>query len=211
MLSDDVLKHVGVKGMRWGVRRDRNRAGGADGKEESVKVKDRRSGLKKKIDSLSRERQWNKVVKNMDKLNTVDISTATKRIKMENSLKSLSKSKVGSKRDVSDYLRRASMSDAELSRKVVRLRAKEGLHKAVKDASKEQRDFGEKVVKVGGSLAVQYAVTKQPITPKDVFKAVVNTKGATSDAKKALTDRTTSNNQKDALKYVLDKIDKPDK
>jgi hypothetical protein len=31
-IDTDSLTHHGIKGMRWGVRRDRNRPGGADGK-----------------------------------------------------------------------------------------------------------------------------------------------------------------------------------
>lgn len=211
MLSDEILQHVGVKGMKWGVRRNRNRPGGADGKEESEKVKDKRGNMKKKLDSMSRERQWNKVLKNVNQLNTKDINTVANRIKLENNMKILSKSKVGGKKDRDDYLRRSHMSDAELSRKVVRLRAKDSLHKAVKDASKEQRAFGEKLVRVGSSLGVKYAITKQPIKPKDVFDAFVNTKGASEKARQAIKDSDSSDNQKDALKYVLDKIDKPKK
>lgn len=210
MLSDEVLKHVGIKGMRWGVRRDRNRPGGADGKEESTKVVDNRSKLSKNLDSLKRERQWNKVLKNMNQLDTKDINKVANRIKMENNLKTLSKSKVGSKKDRDDYLRRENMSDAELSRKVVRLRAKDSLRTAVKAATKDQRDFGEKVVRIGGSLSVKYAL-KKSISPKDVFDAVKNPKNASSKAKESILEKVSDPNQKDILKNVLDKIDKPDK
>lgn len=210
MLSDEVLKHVGIKGMRWGVRRNRNRPGGADGKEESEKVVDKRSNLTKKMDSMKRERQWNKVLKNMNELNTKEITTVTKRIQLENNMKTLSKSKVGTKKDRDDYLRRANMSDAELSRKVIRLRAKDGLRKAVRDASKEQRDFGESVVRIGGSLGVKYTIKKsmgQKLSPKDIFDAVGNPKKASDKAKEDLYNQYPDN--KDLLKSVIDKIDRP--
>jgi hypothetical protein len=29
---EHILQHYGIKGMRWGIQRDRNRTGGADGK-----------------------------------------------------------------------------------------------------------------------------------------------------------------------------------
>lgn len=210
MLTDEILKHHGVKGMKWGVRRDRNRPGGADGKEESDKIADTRSKLTKKLDSLKRERQWNKVLKSMNELNTKDITTVTNRIKLENSLKTLSKSKVGGKKDRDDYLRRHNMSDAELSRKVVRLRAKDNLRKAVKEASKDQREFGEKVARIGGSLGVKYATTKS-ISPKDVFDAVKDPKKASGRAKEDILKRVTDPTNRDILGSVLDKIDKPDK
>lgn len=210
MLTDELLKHHGVKGMKWGVRRDRNRPGGADGKEESEKITDTRSKLTKKLDSLKRERQWNTVLKNMNQLNTKDITSVTNRIKLENNLKTLSKSKVGGKKDRDDYLRRHNMSDSELSRKVTRLRAKDNLRKAVKDATKDQREFGEKVARIGGSLGVKYATTKS-ISPKDVFDAVKDPKKASGRAKDDILNRVNDPTNRDILKSVLDKIDKPDK
>lgn len=212
MLSDEVLKHVGIKGMRWGVRRNRNRPGGADGKEESEKVKDTRSTVKKKLDSMKRERQWHRVLKEVDKLTTKDINVVTKRISAENSLKILSKTKgVGTKKDRDDYLRREHMSDAELNRKVVRLRAKESLRKAVKSASKEQRDFGEKIVRVGGSIGVKYALNRS-ISPKDLFneavKAYKDPKEASNKAKDELLKSIPDKTNRDILSNVLNKIDK---
>lgn len=190
---DKVLQHAGVKGMKWGVRRDRNRPGGADGKEESTKVVDKRGKLKMQLDSLKRERQWNKVIREMDKLSTKDIVAVNSRVRLENDLKSLSRSKVGNSKDKKDYLRREHMSDAELKRKVVRLRAKEQLKKSVSDASKEQREFGEKVVNVGKTVAIKYALTKS-VTPKDILAAVQNPKDTSKQA------------QADLQKAVLTKI-----
>lgn len=196
--------------MRWGVRRNRNRPGGADGKEESEKVIDKRGNVSKKLDSMKRERQWNKVLKNMDKLNTKEINSVTNRIRLENNLKTLSKSKVGTKKDKADYLRREHMSDAELNRKVVRLKAKEALRAEVKSATKEQRDFGEKVVRVGGSLSVKYAL-KKSLTPKDFLDAVSNPKNSSDKAKTDLLDSVKDPASKQALENILKKIDPPKK
>jgi hypothetical protein len=154
----DKIQHTGVKGMRWGVRRDSNRPGGADGKEESEKVVDKRGKIKKTLDSMKREREWGKVLREVDKMTTKDINTVKKRIDLENNLKSLRKSKMATKKDKADYLRREFMSDAEISRKVNRLQAKENLHKSVKSASKEQREFGYKVAQTAGSLGVRYVL-----------------------------------------------------
>lgn len=208
MLSEDVLKHVGIKGMKWGVRRDRNRPGGADGKEESTKVVDKRSKIKKKLDSMKRERDWNHVIKEMDKLNTKDINAVTKRIRLENDLKVLSKSKVGKPKDKDDYLRRESMSDAELTRKVNRLRAKDGLHKAVKDASKEQREFGEKVVNITKNLGLKYAVKKvkgEKLVGKDIFDAVTNKDSGKKSKEELINTKVSNDVLKDALKKISSK------
>lgn len=209
MLSDEVLKHAGIKGMRWGVRRNRNKPGGADGVEETKKPKvestvtDKRGRITKNLDSMKRERQWKSVLKDVDKLTTKEIGVVAKRVNLENSLKSLSKSKVGKLKDREDYLRRDKMDDAELSRKVTRLKAKEGLYKSVKDASKEQREFGQKVVQIGSSLGVKYALTKT-ITPKDIFNAIGNPKKSSEDANKAALEKMGVG--KDVLEGALKKI-----
>ncbi len=191
---DEILKHHGVKGMKWGVRRDRNRPGGADGKAESEKTKDKRGRVAKTLDSMKRERQWNKVLNDMDKLSTTDINQVARRVRLENDLKNLSKSKVGTRKDRDDYLRRDKMSDAELQRKVTRLRAKDSLRKSVKDASKEQREFGEKVVNVGKTLAINKFILKKSIEPKDLFNTIQNPKESAKNA------------QNDLQKQILNKI-----
>lgn len=189
-LDKALLNHSGIKGMQWGVRRNRNRPGGADGKEESVKVVDKRGVLRKKLDSMKRERQWKQILKDFDKLNTKDVKVVTKRIEAENSLKKLSRD-VGDKKDKADYLRRENMSDAELSRKVTRLRAKDSLHKAVGEASKEQREFGEKVVNIAKAVSLKLAVKKvtgKPIEAKDLLDIVKKPKENADKSKKDLQD-----------------------
>lgn len=189
MLSDDILQHAGIKGMRWGVRRNRSRPGGADGKEESTKVVDRRSKLAVKVSSMSRERQWKKVLNDMDKLDTKDITKVTKRITMENDLKRLAKSSVGKAKDKDDYLRRDKMSDAELIRKITRLRAKDSLKKSTLEATREQREFGEKVVQIGSSIGVKYALKRTigtPLGPNDILDILQKPKESSDAAKKQL-------------------------
>jgi hypothetical protein len=186
------IQHSGVKGMRWGVRRDYNRPGGADGKKDA-KDKPIRTSLGKKWNSLKRERQWSSILKEMDNLSTKDITEVARRVSLENSLKTLSRSKFATKKDKEDYLRREHMDNQELSRKVTRLRAKESLHNAVRSASKEQREFGQKVVNIGSSLGIRYALNKGNLGLDDVIGAVSNPKGssdkAKQDAKTELTKR----------------------
>lgn len=187
------IQHSGVMGMKWGVRRDRNRPGGADGKADA-KDKPIRTALGKKWNSLKRERQWNSVLKEMDNLSTKDITTIARRVSLENSLKTLSRSKFGTKKDKADYLRRERMDDQELSRHVIRLRAKESLHNAVKSASKEQREFGQKIAHIGGSIGLRYALTRQLPGPMDIFETVKKPKTSYDKAKG------------DVLNVVMEKI-----
>lgn len=171
---DDLLKHYGVKGMKWGVVRNRNRPGGADGKDNGSGGKKKKA--RPRLDSLKRERQWKKVVKEIDKLTTNEINDVTRRVRLENDLKRLSKSSVGRKKDRQDYLNRAKMSDHELNRKVVRLRAKDNLHKSVKDASREQRELARKIIQVGGAMGMRYAVSRTAPMPRDVLSTINNPK-----------------------------------
>lgn len=165
----DIIEHHGVKGMKWGVRKDK-------------------PTIKEHLGSLKRERQWKKVLGEMDKLTTDEISAVAKRVSLENDLKRLTKNKAITKpKDKKDYLNRGDLSDEELSRKVTRLRAKESLVKSVNDASKEQRELGEKIVNVGGALTLKYATTKS-LTPKDIFDAVNNPKPIKDKALKDLVD-----------------------
>lgn len=155
---DNFLQHHGIKGMKWGVRNDKKNSS--------------RTSLGEKLGSLKRERSWKKVLNEIHNLSNEQLTTASKRIQMENDLKRLSKkSPAATKKDKADYVRRGKMSNEELANKLTRLRAKDQLTRAIKDASKEQRELGEKIVNAGGSLAFKYATTKS-ITPKDVFDAV---------------------------------------
>ena len=169
---ESILKHHGVKGMKWGVIRDRSK-----------------TTIRDHLNSLSRERSWKKILKEVDNLSTKQIHEVSKRVNLENDLKRLSRDKtIATKKDKTDYLRREGLTDEELSVKVTRLRAKESLSKAVNNASKEQREFGEKVVNIGGALSLKYATTKS-IKPKDVFDAVNDPKKMKDAEMKKLTDK----------------------
>lgn len=170
---EEYLQHHGVKGMKWGVRRVRDKLG-----------------------SLRRERQWKKVIGELDNLSTDQINVLAKRVGLENDLKRLTKNKAVSKpADREDYIKRASLSDADLAMKVVRLRAKENLTKKISDASKEQRELGEKIVNIGGTVAVKYATTKS-LTPKDVFDAVAKPINIKDKGVKALVETILKNSSK---------------
>ena len=162
--------------MRWGVRKDKGKIG----------VRDR-------LNSMKRERQWKKVLGEIDNLSNDQMSAVAKRVGMENELKRLSKkSPAATKSDKRDYVKRGDMDNEELSRKVTRLRAKDQLTRQINDASKEQMEFGKKVVNVSGSLAMKYA-TQKSLTPKDVFDSI-------NDNNKPIKDR--------VVKEIVDSVNK---
>lgn len=156
-MTEELLTHHGVKGQKWGVRRDR-------------------PTIRDHLNSLSRERQWKKIAGDVRHLSTDEILTVSKRIGLENDLKKLSRNKtITSQHAKNDYTYREKLSDQELQASVHRLRAKESLHKNINNASKEQREIGEKVVNVTKALAYTYA-KNQRLTAEDIFKAYKNPK-----------------------------------
>lgn len=163
-----TVKHHGVKGQKWGVRRDR-------------------PTIKQHIKSLQRERQWKNVLKEVDNLTTQEITTVSKRIGLENDLKTLSRKKsITTQADKNAYTFRANLSDTELSSRVTRLRAKDSLTKNVSSASKEQREIGEKVVNVSKAIALQYAASQTRPSAQDIFNAYNNPKQVKDKAVKEL-------------------------
>lgn len=116
------------------------------------------SRIKEELGSLSRERQWKKVLDNLDTMSVSEMNKIANRIQMENDLKRLSRT-IGNKDDKSDYRNRANISDADLNKKVGMLRAKDNLHRTIKEASKEQREIGMRVASTVGTAAVSYAIT----------------------------------------------------
>ena len=179
------LKHYGVLGMKWGVRRSEaqlERAAEARAEKEA----NSKPSIKEKIGSLKRERDWKKVVKDIEQLSTIQINTAAKRISNENALKTLSKDKrFATAKDRADYIRRAKLSDEELKQKVAHLTARKSLHENVGKADKEQREVGEKIVKAGGHIAVQVA-RNGGLSYKDLMDSYKNPMDLATEGKREI-------------------------
>lgn len=171
--TDDILQHAGTKGMKWGIRKREGSGGVSKGskglgviKKSKDKVVER---VKDEVKSAKREGSWAKL--KIGDMTTAEISKVAQRAQMENDLKRMSKSKtIGSKKDKTDYLKRESMSDSELTTKVTRLRAKEHFDRNMREASKPQRTLAKNVIDAAGPLVVSYALTRR-ISVSDINKA----------------------------------------
>lgn len=181
----EELKHHGVKGMKWGVRRFQNsdgtlkkagktRARQNDNKKDKVTVKDR-------VNSVRREQSWAKALKDFDNMRPDEQKRKTSRARLENDFKRLSNTKnVGTTKDKQDYIKnRSEMSTKDLQQRVATLQMKDGMRQQVRQANKKTIDVGKKVIAIAAPLAVQYATTKA--IDKDWLKTKLDPQTKTGD------------------------------
>jgi hypothetical protein len=191
---DDVLQHYGVKGMKWGKVKSSVKKK-TDGVKETAKTH---------VNSIKRERSWNKTLSKANEMSTKDLQKASSRAQLENDMKRLSK-KVGSSKEKKDYLKRGDMNDQELFRKVQRLRAKDSLNRNASEATKQQTAIAKKVVQVAAPLVLSYALTGR-IGKKDLVNAALSASGAHGKAIKTITDMV-NKQKKDANAKHSDELD----
>ena len=146
-LLDTQLQHVGVKGMKWGVRKSRTSKDRAS--ETTPKPK---STLRKYIDSNRRELGMNKMLKDMDTLSDNDIRARVNRVRNENDMRRVldNSPKMDRKRKKAlrdEYLDRDKLSDSELQVRVARLNLEDNLRREVIRASKPQREAANELIK----------------------------------------------------------------
>ena len=146
-LLDTQLQHVGVKGMKWGVRKSRTSKDRAS--ETTPKPK---STVRKHIDSNKREVGMRKMLKDIDGLPDSEIQRRVNRVRNENDLRRaiddttfLDRKRKKALRD--EYLDRKNLSDDELQKRVRRMKLEDNLRREVIRASKPQREAANKLIK----------------------------------------------------------------
>ena len=146
-LLDTELQHVGVKGMKWGVRKSRTSKDRAS--ETTPKPK---STLRKYVDSNRRELGMNKLVKDVDTLPDAELVRRINRVRNENDFRRAIDNtafvdRKRSKQLREEYFNRENMSDAELQERVRRLNLEDNLRREVVRASKPQREAANELIK----------------------------------------------------------------
>ena len=146
-LLDTQLQHVGVKGMKWGVRKSRTSKDRAS--ETTPKPK---STLRKYVDSNRRELGMNKMLKDVDTLPDAEVVRRVNRVRNENDFRRAidNTAFVNRKRRKQlreEYFNRENMSDAELQERVRRLNLEDNLRREVVRASKPQREAANELIK----------------------------------------------------------------
>lgn len=146
-LLDTQLEHVGVKGMKWGVRKSRTSKDRAS--ETTPKPK---STLRKYVDSNRREMGMNKMLKDVHTLPDSEVVRRVNRVRNENDFRRAidNAAFVNNKRRKQlreEYFNRENMSDAELQERVRRLNLEDNLRREVVRASKPQREAANELIK----------------------------------------------------------------
>ena len=146
-LLDTQLQHVGVKGMKWGVRKSRKSKDRAS--ETTPKPK---STLRKYVDSNRRELGMNKMLKDVDTLPDAEVVRRVNRVRNENDFRRAidNTAFVDNKRRKrlrEEYFNRENLSDAELQERVRRLNLEDNLRREVVRASKPQREAANELIK----------------------------------------------------------------
>ena len=146
-LLDSQLQHVGVKGMKWGVRKSRKSKDRAS--ETTPKPK---STLRKYVDSNRRELGMNKMLKDVDTLPDAEVVRRVNRVRNENDFRRAidNTAFVDRKRRKQlreEYFNREKLSDAELQERVRRLNLEDNLRREVVRASKPQREAANELIK----------------------------------------------------------------
>ena len=146
-LLDTQLQHVGVKGMKWGVRKSRTSKDRAS--ETTPKPK---STLRKYVDSNRRELGMNKMLKDVDTLPDAEVVRRVNRVRNENDFRRAIDNTAFVDRNRSkqlreEYFNREKLSDAELQERVRRLNLEDNLRREVVRASKPQREAANELIK----------------------------------------------------------------
>ena len=155
-LLDTQLQHVGVKGMKWGVRKSRKSKDRAS--ETTPKPK---STLRKYIDSNKREIGMLNMVKDLDGLSDNEIRNRLNRVRNENDMKAIlnNADRALPKRRKNlreEYYNRANLTDTQLQERVNRLKLEENLRKEVVRATRSQREAANEVIKKVSAQTVSY-------------------------------------------------------
>lgn len=175
-MQDYYLAHHGVKGMKWGIRKDKSSSGSSAVKKVIASGASKAAtAAKDKIADKREVSRANRLVKiaskNPSKLTESEMEYVNKRIKLENQVKSnIESSKNDSKtpksqREATKQAKKAAknsgvLSEKELNDRVNRLQKEKQLKQLTAEVTSPGRTAVKQVMVDGGSIALKSAASK---------------------------------------------------
>lgn len=173
-LLNDTLEHLGVKGMKWGVRK--NQSGGG-------RIKKR---IKREVQSFRRESNQLKI-KDPSKMTDDELKSTLNRNRLENQLKEESRKSPGIGKNRRDehaarrkanrdtYLDRGQLSDKDLQAKVNRIRSENQLVQEANRVNRKTLETGSSFMAgVSSSLVKDMVSGKGYSTGKLITNALIS-------------------------------------
>lgn len=157
------LKHHGVKGMKWGIRKTPSRiASNIKSKWDAYKEsrRSKRIKLDKGNEKRNREKRIikdGKSLKKLKRLTDEQLIQKANRLNIENNLKRLSKS-LKDKESKKIYKQRHKYSDSEIMKMNRRLQLEENLKNQISIAKANRMTMAGKIRKAAGDIAMSSAV-----------------------------------------------------